>query len=163
MMKYIFIALCFTAIVLASESDVAKASEKGLTVRGGDMLLDCIVAVLAQIVSGLLRVIIGLVITLSGVLEIVIGVVVLLVDVLAALALDLVKGSVTGICSDFLDFDYVTEYIEESLRSSSAQLLAGLVQALLALPLAVLVALVALTESIARSSCSIGLSECGLL
>eukprot|EP00026_Physarum_polycephalum_P016156 Phypoly_transcript_17008.p1 GENE.Phypoly_transcript_17008~~Phypoly_transcript_17008.p1 ORF type:complete len:111 (+),score=18.31 Phypoly_transcript_17008:382-714(+) len=96
------------------------------------MLLDCIVAVLAQIVSGLLRVIIGLVITLSGVLEIVIGVVVLLVDILAALALDLVKGSVTGICSDFLDFDYVTEYIEESLQVLfCTNLLAGLVQALI--------------------------------
>jgi hypothetical protein len=66
MMKYIFVALCLVAIVVASE--VAEKSEHNIAKRQIDLsgIVGCLVAVVANIAGGLLRVIIGLVITLSG-------------------------------------------------------------------------------------------------
>jgi hypothetical protein len=65
---------------------------------------------------------------------------------------------VDSICSDFLDFEYVIEAIDESLQILFCNnLLAGLVQGLLALPLAILVALTVLTDAIATNGCDVGL------
>jgi hypothetical protein len=68
MMKYIFVALCLVAIVVATETEVVKKNEDGIAKRQLDLggLVGCVVALVANIVGGLLRVIIGLVITLSG-------------------------------------------------------------------------------------------------
>jgi hypothetical protein len=160
MMKVIFVVLCLAALILAHDTDVEDRHDGGVTILGLNptLLVQCIISMLANIVGGLLRIIIGLVITLSGLLQIVLGTVVTLTLVAAYLTLDIVSGTVEDICHSMLNITFVA-VIEHSLQDLfSESLLVGLVQALLALPLAALVAVTTLTNAIAWNGCFVGLS-----
>nr|P14163.1 RecName: Full=Plasmodium-specific hydrophobic abundant protein; AltName: Full=HAP-P; Flags: Precursor [Physarum polycephalum]AAA29976.1 Hap-s protein precursor [Physarum polycephalum] len=162
MMKYVFVALCLFAVVaLATEVEQKESNTRVARLNVGG-LVGCVVALVANIVGGLLRVIIGLVVTLSGVLQIVVGTVLGLVATVASLALDVVGSTVGGILNSLLGLGAILSLVEEVLHVLLSQaLLTGLVNAIFALPLSLLVALSTLTDALASAACDCGASATG--
>jgi hypothetical protein len=89
--------------------------------------------------------------------------VITLVATVAALALQVVSGTVGSILNSILNIQPIIALVEEALGLLLSQgLVAGLVNALLATPLAVLTTLTTLTDALASSGCNCGGSMCFL-